>query len=178
MRRYTRPVRRAILFLAASVIVLSWPLMSGGAASLAGGQKPSARQAVSGHFTLRLRYRSGPWVTKLSLRLNKNRLSQFRLCGVWDWPASRRFTCLAAGVRLPAQTNARLEQSPIAKALRRDDSPGWGMVGFSPDPVIKAMLSNTQTGNVYGTFYYRVTLRDVSSKILVTSNKVRLTWHS
>ena len=89
--------------------------------------------------------------------------------------ASLRFMVIirdAAGVRLPAQTNARLEQSPIAKALRRDDSPGWGMVGFSPDPVIKAMLSNTQTGNVYGTFYYRVTLRDVSSKILVTSNKV------
>jgi hypothetical protein len=169
-------VRRAILFLAASSTVLTWPLMSG-AAPRGRTQTPSARQALSGHFTLCERYKSGPWVTKLSLKLNKNRLWAFRLCGVWDWPADRRFTCLAARTRLPEQTSARLEQSPIGKALRRDDSPGWGMVGFSTDPVIKALLSNTETGNVYGTFYYRVTLRDVDGKILLTSNKVKVVWH-
>ena len=132
---------------------------------------------MSGHFTLRVRYKTGPWVTKLSLRLNKNRLWQFKLCGVWNWPSGRRFTCLAAGSKLPARTSARMEQSPIAKAMRRDDSPGWGMVGFSTDPVIRVVLSNTETGNVYGTFYYRVSLRDLSGKVLLTSNKVKVTWH-
>jgi hypothetical protein len=176
MRRYTRPVRRAILFLAAVLTALALPLISGASLHSTVG-KPAARHDVTGHFTLRVRYKSGPWVTKLSLRLNKYRLWEFRLCGVWQWPAGRRFTCLGAGTKLPARTSARLEQSPIGKALRRDDSPGWGMVGFSLDPVIKAALSNTETGNVYGTFYYRVSLRDLQGKILLTSNKVQVNWH-
>jgi hypothetical protein len=169
-------VRRAIFFLASVSTVVLVALGSGRSLRSADAQ-PAARQAVAGHFTVRLRYKNGPWVTRLSLKLNKNRLWAFRVCGVWNWPAGRRFTCLAAGSRLPARTAARIEQNPIAKALRRDDSPGWGMVGYSLDPVAKAALSNTETGNVYGTFYYRVTLRDLSGKVLVTSNKVKLIWH-
>jgi hypothetical protein len=124
---------------------------------------------------VRLR-RRGPWETTLRLKLNKNMLMTFRVCGVWNWPAGRQFTCLGAGSRLPERTVMRMEQSPIAKAMRRDDSPGWGMVGLSPDPVIRTPLSNSETGNKYGTFYYRVTLRDLSGKILLTSNKVKLVW--
>jgi hypothetical protein len=70
-----------------------------------------------------------------------------------------------------------MEQSPVARAMKRDDSPGWGMVGLGSDPVVKVVLSNTETGNRYGTFYYRVTLRDIAGKILLTSNKVTLVWH-
>jgi hypothetical protein len=176
MRRYTRPVRRAILFVVASSLALSWPLASG-ASRQAGSGKPAARRDVTGHITVRLRYKNGPWVKKLSLRLNKNRLNAFRVCGVWNWPNARRFTCLAAGSRLPARTTVRIEQNPIAEAMKRDDSPGWGMVGLGSGPVVKVVLSNTETGNRYGTFYYRVSLRDISGKILLTSNKVTLVWH-
>jgi hypothetical protein len=176
MRRYTRRVRRAILFAVSVAVALSWPIVSG--ASRSGGNgKPAARHAVSGHFTVRVRYKSGPWVTKLSLKLKKTQLMEFRVCGVWNWPASRRFTCLGAGSRLPERTTARMEQSPIANAMRRDDSPGWGMVGLSDHPVITAPLSNTLTDDRYGTFYYRVSLRDLAGAILLTSNKVAVVWH-
>jgi hypothetical protein len=176
MRRYTRPVRRAILFVAAVSLALTWPLVSG-ASRQADSAKPVARRAVAGHITVRLRYKNGPWVTKLSLRLNKDRLNAFNVCGVWNWPTARRFTCLAAGSQLPARTSVRIEQSPIAEAMRRPDSPGWGMVGLASSPLVKVVLSNTETGNRYGTFYYRVSLRDVAGKILLTSNKVTLVWH-
>jgi hypothetical protein len=176
MRRYTRPVRRAIFFVALLSLSLTSPLVSG-ASPRTGGEKTVARQAVTGHFTVRVRYKSGPWVTKLSLKLNKNILMEFRVCGVWNWPTARRFTCLGAGSRLPERTAARIEQSPIGTALKRDDSPGWGMVGFSDHAVVTVPLSNTETGNVYGTFYYRVTLRDVSGAVLIRSNKVQVNWH-
>jgi hypothetical protein len=169
-------MRRAIFFVAALGLTLTWPLVSG-ASPLTGGNKTTARRAVAGHITVRLRYKNGPWVTRLSLRLNKTKLNEFRVCGVWNWPENRRFTCLAAGTRLPERTTVRVEQSPIAEAMKRDDSPGWGMVGFAQDPVVKVPLSNTVTGNRYGTYYYRVTLRDVSGKLLLASNKVKLTWH-
>jgi hypothetical protein len=176
MRRYTRPVRRAIFFVVVLSLALTSPLVPG-ASPRTGGEKAGAQQAVTGHFTVRLRYKSGPWVTKLSLKLNKYQLIAFKICGVWNWPAARRFNCLGAGDRLPARTAARMEQSPIATTLKRDDSPGWGMVGFSNDPVIRVPLSNTATGDLYGKFYYRVTLRDLSGAVLVTSNKVQVTWH-
>ena len=39
------------------------------------------------------------------------------------------------------------------------------------------MLSNTITGNAYGTLRYRVTLRDASGHVLATSNAIKLVWH-
>ena len=177
MGRYTRRVRRAILFAASLSIALAWPLVSG-ASPREENVRPAAPHAVTGHFTVRVRYKSGPWVTRLSLKLTKTRLIEFRVCGVWNWPPTKRFTCLGAGSRLPARTAARMEQSPIGAAMKREDSPGWGMVGLSDDPVIKVPLSNTASGNRYGTVYYRVTLRNVlGGKALVTSNKVTLVWH-
>jgi hypothetical protein len=176
MGRYTRPVRRAIFFAAAVLISATGPVVSG-ASPHAGGGKPAAHRAVTGHITVRLRYKSGPWATKLSLKLNRNGIRAFKLCGVWNWPADRRFTCLGAGSRLPERTFLRVEQSPIANAMKRRDSPGWGMLGMVPDPVVKLPLSNTVAGNRYGTFYYRATLRDPTGKILLTSNKVKLVWH-
>ncbi len=116
-------------------------------------------------------------MTKLSLKLNKYKLNAFRVCGVFNWPSARRFTCLGAGSQLPRGTTVRIEQSPIEKAMKRPDSPGWGMVGLATTPLVKVVLSNTETGNHPGTFYYRVSLRDVSGKILLTSNKVKLVWH-
>jgi hypothetical protein len=169
-------VRRAIVFAALVSIALAAPLVSGASRTGIDG-KPAARQAVSGHFTVRLRYKNGPWVTRLSLKLKIYQLMAFRVCGVWNWPTTRRFTCLGAGSRLPEKTTARMEQSPIGKALKRDDSPGWGMVGLSTDPVCKVALSNTTTGDRYGTYFYRVTLRDLAGAVLLTSNKVTVVWH-
>jgi hypothetical protein len=60
--------------------------------------------------------------------------------------------------------------------MRRSDSHGWGDVGLSPDPVIRTPLSNTVPGDRYGTFFYRVTLRDGAGKALLTSNRVTLVW--
>jgi hypothetical protein len=177
MRRYTRTVRGAIFLVAAVSLALAWPLVSG-ASRQAGSGKPAARRAVTAdHITVRLRYKNGPWVPKLSLRLNRQRLNAFRICGVWNWPNARRFTCLGAGSHLPARTSVRIEQNPVAEAMKRPDSPGWGMVGLGTGPVVKVVLSNTETGNRYGTFYYRVSLRDISGKVLLTSNKVTLVWH-
>jgi hypothetical protein len=176
MKRYTRPVRRAILFVAAVSLALTWPLVSGASRQASSG-KPAVGRAVAGHITVRLRYKSGPWVKRLSLRLNKDRLNAFRVCGVWNWPEARRFTCLGAGTPLPVRTSVRIEQSPIFEAMKREDSPGWGMVALATSPVVKVVLSNTESDNRYGTVYYRVSLRDVAGKILVTSNKVTLVWH-
>ena len=168
-------MRRTVLFAAAACVALVGPLVSG-ATSRSVSAKPAARREISPHITLRLRYKTGPWVTNLSVKLPKYQLETYKVCGVWNWPDERRFTCLGAGSRLPEGTAMRMEQSPIAKALRRSDSPGWGMVGLSPDPVIRTPLSNTVTGNRYGTFYYRVTLRNASGKTLLTSNRVQLVW--
>lgn len=177
MRRYTRRVRRAIFLAATLSVALAWPLVSG-ASPRVEQLKPATSHAVTGHFTLRVRFKSGPWVTKLSLKLRKTKLIEFRICGVWNWPSNKRFTCLGAGSRLPAHTTARMEQSPIGTALKRDDSPGWGMVGASDDPVIRVPLSNTATGDRYGTYYYRVTLREIAGgRPLATSNKVQVVWH-
>jgi hypothetical protein len=71
----------------------------------------------------------------------------------------------------------RLEQSPIRQALKRPDSPGWGMLAVSDQAELEAVLSNTVTGNRYGTMHYRVTLRDASGKVLATSNAIKLVWH-
>jgi len=177
IRRYTRRVRRAILFTATLSLALTWPLASG-ARPRSSAAKPAAGRDVPGAITLRVRYKSGPWATRLSVKLNKNQLNEFRVCGVWNWPAGKRFTCLSSGSKLPARTLLRMEQSPIAKAMKRDDSPGWGMLGISSDPVVKTPLSNTMTGNVNVKFRYLATLRDFQGKVLVTSNIVTFIWHS
>jgi len=164
-------VRRAIFVLA----VLAVGVVAGVSAGSAAEQKLTTRN-IEGHITVRLRYKNGPWTTRVRVKLHRYLLNEFRVCGVWNWPAGRRFTCLGAGERLPTRTLLRMEQSPIAKAMKRPDSPGWGLLGISSDPVIKTPLSNSVTGNAIGTFYYRATLRDLSGKVLLTSNKVRFTW--
>jgi len=164
-------VHRAI-FLAAAALAFAAIAVPG-----ASSRSSSPVRAKADHITTRLRYNNGPWVTKLSLKLNKFRLNAFKVCGVFNWPAARRFTCLGAGSQLPRGTTVRIEQSPIEEAMKRPDSPGWGMVGLAASPLVKVVLSNTETGNHTGTFYYRVSLRDVAGKILLTSNKVQLVWH-
>jgi predicted butyrate kinase (DUF1464 family) len=53
-----------------------------------------------------------------------------------------------------------------------------GDVGRVKDnAALEAVLSNTVSGNKYGTLHYRVTLRDSSGHVLATSNAIKLVWH-
>lgn len=167
-------MRRAVLLLVVAFVVLTSTLASGAAAGRSGGTRTAE---VTGTITLRARLHQGAWRRSLSLRLVKLRLTSFALCAIWNHPAGAAFDCEAAShTKLPEGTTMRLEQSPVAKALKRADSPGWGMLGASPDGALGAVLSNLVTGNHRGTFHYRVTLRDRAGKILVTSNAFTVVW--
>lgn len=180
--RYTRGVLRASLILALVSAALALPLGSDASIHRTGSPASAKRAAAEppGTITLRARLGREVWRKSLSLKLNKNKLVTFALCGLWDQPPTVAFTpkCTAAsGDKLPNGTLLRLEQNPIRKALPRADSPGWGLLAMTDHSEIEAILSNTLTGNVYGTFHYRVTLRNVSGQVLATSNALTLYWH-
>ncbi len=161
---------RTALALVAASLALAIPV----AAGAAGGDTA----AVNGAITLRAKFHQGPWKKSLYLKLVKLRLDSFSLCAIWNHKNGDPFDCDAAAANsLPEGTILRLEQSPIARALKRSDSPGWGMLGASQDGALGAVLSNLLTGNKRGTFHYRVTLRDRSGQVLVTSNTFTLVWH-
>lgn len=129
-------------------------------------------------IALRARIDHGAWQHRLSLKLVKTKLITFSLCGVWDAPSGSAFTCATPhGARLPAGTTMRLEQHPVGRALKRADSPGWGMLAASSTASLGAVLSNTVTGDVLGRFRYRVTLRDTAGRVLARSNVLAVDWH-
>jgi hypothetical protein len=168
--------RAAVAVLA--VLVASAALAATLAAGAYGRGASSRRAAATGEITLRAKFHDGAWKKALYLKLVKLRLTDFSLCAIWNHPAGSAFDCDAASRgALPEGTMLRLEQSPVAKAVRRDDSPGWGMLGASPNAALGAVLSNLVTGNRTGTFHYRVTLRDRASKVLATSNIFTVVWH-
>src|SRR6266550_3501025 len=140
--------------------------------SLASGAYGAGKSsAVTGTITLRAKFHGGLWKKSLYIKLVKLRLTDFTLCAIWTRPAGETFDCeLASKRQLPEGTIMRLEQSPVAKAVNRPESPGWGMLGASPDAALGAVLSNLVSGNRVGTFKYRVTLRDRSNQLLVASN--------
>jgi hypothetical protein len=127
-------------------------------------------------ITLRARAHHGPWRQTLSLKLVTTSLTEFSVCAVRTERVLERFDCRANG-RLPKGTALRLEQDPVGRGLKRADSPGWGMLASSEEPVLEAALSNTVSGDRPGTVHYRVTLRDPSGKILARSNRFTVTWH-
>jgi hypothetical protein len=165
-------VLRAVLALVCALVVLASPLLPGAYAG-------RTSKAVTGTITLRARYHGGLWQKSLYLKLVKLRLIDFSLCAIWNHTAGDTFDCEPASKRqLPEGTSLRLEQSPVARGVVRADSPGWGMLGSSPDAGLGAVLSNLVSGNRVGTFRYRVTLRDRSNQLLVASNTLRVVWHS
>ena len=179
--RYTPAVPRAVLTVAVAGAALIWPF-----ALVASADRPGALAVPAGErathqddskLTLRLRTRLGTWKKSLYLKLNKNVLSSFAACGIRNWNGTDKFDCEVASGRLPSGNFLRLEQSPIAKALRRADSPGWGMLGLTSSTRVGVVVSNVVTGNRYGTYRYRVTLRAGSGQVLGTSNVVTVTWH-
>lgn len=184
LARYTPAVPRAFLPVVVAGAALVWPFAVGASAerlearpTVAGPSSERATQQDDSKLTLRLRTRVGPWKTSLYLKLNKNVLSTFSACGIRNWDGAEKFDCEAAAGRLPGGNFLRLEQSPRAKALARPDSPGWGMLGLTSNTRVGVVLSNVLTGNKYGTYRYRVTLRNGSGQVLATSNVVKVTWH-
>ena len=116
---------------------------------------------------LRLRYKNGPWLTKLSLPLNRHKLNAFKVCGVWNWPAGRvhlprRRLGLPGADAPPDGAVARSRER-----MKRARQPRLGHGGARPEPVVKVPLSNRSPANKWGTFYYRVTLRDLAGKMLL-----------
>jgi hypothetical protein len=170
-------VPRTILLLVVVGATLVWPFAIDASADRTGVAGPRAAQQDDSKLTLRLRTRLGPWKTALYLKLNKNKLYTFSACGIRNWDGTEKFDCEAAAGRLPSGNFLRLEQSPRAKALARADSPGWGMLGLTSNTRVGVALSNVLTGNKYGTYRYRVTLRTGSGQVLATSNIVKVTWH-
>jgi hypothetical protein len=51
------------------------------------------------------------------------------------------------------------------------------MLGTAADTRIGAALSNVLTGDKFGKFRYRVTVRSSAGQVLATSNIVSVTWH-
>src|SRR3989442_9695236 len=180
---YTAPMPRAILVLVIASIAFACALTFGASIGRTGA---SATRVLSGTrtaaadpgiITLRLRYRRGLWKTSLSLKLVKTRLISFSICAIRNYQAGQKYDCdLDRGAGLSGGMTMRLEQNPVAKALSRADSPGWGMLGVSITGRLGAVLSNTVTGDKFGTFRYRVTLRDSSGKVLATSNPASGPW--
>lgn len=160
-------VTAALVLVAALAVTL--------AGSAAGG--PQQRSDVTGTILLRARIHQGPWKQSLSIKFVQLQLKSFTLCAIWNHQAGEKFDCDAASKsKLPEGTTLRLEQSPVGKAVKRPESPGWGMIGASPDAALGAVVSNLVTGNKRGTFHYRVTLRDRTNKVLVTSNVFTVVW--
>lgn len=153
-------------------------LVSTGVVGACASAEAERATSAADSIALRARIDHHAWQRGLSLKLVKTRLITFTLCAVWDAPSAQAFTCAAPhGSLLPAGTTMRLEQHPVARAMKRADSPGWGMLADSATPEIGAVLSNTVTGDVTGTFRYRVTLRDPAGKVLLSSNVLPIRWH-
>jgi invasion protein IalB len=157
---------------------LAAALVSTGVVSACASAEAERATPAADSIALRVRIDHGAWQRGVSLQLVKTKLITFSLCAVWDAPSGHVFKCAVPhGVRLPAGTTMRLEQHPVGRSLKRADSPGWGMLAASSTPEVGAVLSNTLTGDVTGTFRYRVTLRDPAGKVLLSSNVLPIHWH-
>lgn len=157
---------------------LAAALSSTGVVSACASAEAERAAPAADSIALRARVDHGAWQHRLSLKLVKTKLITFSLCAVWDAPPGSAFKCAAPhGARLPSGTTMRLEQHPVGRALKRADSPGWGMLAASSTASLGAVLSNTVTGDVTGRFRYRVTLRDSAGKVLLRSNVFPIDWH-
>ena len=119
----------------------------------------------------------GTWQRRLRLKLLKRRLNRFELCAMVNQVRFSPSCDPRPGSVLPRGTILRLEQKPAGKGIRVQDTPGWGMVGTSLDASLFAVLSNVVTGNTFGTYTYRVTLRDAEGNIVARSKPFKVVWH-
>jgi hypothetical protein len=170
---------RALFAAFAVSLGLSFALASG--VSGAGTRPSSAAGAMTGAaapIVLRGRPGSqGPWRRYLWLKLDRNDVTSFSVCAIWNRTSPPPPTCHAApGARLPRGTVMRLEQLAGRSRLRRGASRRWRTVGTSRDAALTAVLSNAVAGNRPGAVLYKVTLRNRAGRIYRTSNTFKVFW--
>lgn len=136
---------------------------------------PSARAASN--VQIWVKTRGGPWTKRLSLRLVRAKLSVFYVCATYNTTLAARARCESTNSLDQPGTLLKIEQSPIKKAQRRPESPGWGLVGAGDKTLVQAELSNLVTGDNFGTFKYRATLRGLDGRQIAVSKTVPVVWH-
>jgi hypothetical protein len=140
----------------------------------------TAERAGNAKITLlEAAHTDGPWTRRLSLRLGRGGVpAQFYVCAVWTQREVAEPCGTEPGGTLRAGSTLRLEQHPVGPGLERADSPGWGLVGTSEEPVLRITLSDfVSANNKPATVTYRVTLRDPSGRVVATSNTITIAWH-
>ena len=152
---------------------------AGGSQTATEGQTTTEAAEGAATITLRgARLNDGLWRRDVSLKLGRGGVPvSFYVCGVWSHARPKDPCRAAPGDVLPVGTTMRLEQRPIGPAIKRADSPGWGLVGTSEEAGLDVPLSSFVSGNRPGPVTYRVTLRNASGRVLTTSNTITISWH-
>lgn len=150
-------------------------LAAGTAFASSGPQAPSARNATD--VQVWVKSRGGPWTKRLSLKLRKAKLSVFYVCATYNTALPARAQCESTADLDTPGTLLKIEQSPVKKAQKRPESPGWGLVAAGNKKIVQAELSNLVTGDNFGTFKYRATLRSLDGKQIAVSKAVPVVWH-
>ena len=150
-------------------------LAAGSAFAASGPQTSGARKADS--IQVWVKARGGPWTKRLSFKLRKAKLSVFYVCATYNTTLAARARCEGTADLDQPGTLLKIEQSPIKKAQKRPESPGWGLVGAGNKNLVQAELSNLVTGDNYGTFKYRATLRSLDGRQIAVSKAVPVVWH-
>jgi len=157
------------------VVLAAFALAAGTAFASSGPQTAGAQQADS--IQIWVKTRGGPWTKRLSLKLVRAKLSVFYVCATFNTALARRDRCESTTLLDQPGTLLKIEQSPIKKAQRRPESPGWGLVGAGNEKLVQAELSNLVTGDSFGTFRYRAALRAPDGKPMAVSRAVPVIWH-
>jgi hypothetical protein len=164
-------VLRLPLILALAVCALA----AGTAVAASGPQSSGAGKADN--VQIWVTTRGGPWTKRLSLKLVRSKLSVFYLCATYNTALARRDKCESASDLDQPGTLLKIEQNPVKKAQKRPESPGWGLVGAGSKKLVQAELSNLVTGDSFGTFKYRATLRSLDGKQIAASAAIPVVWH-
>src|SRR5205085_6022940 len=131
---------------------------------------PAAR--ATGSIQVWVKTRGGAWTKRLSLKLRRSKLSVFYLCATYDTTLAGRAACESTEAIGQPGTLLKIEQSPLGKAQRRPESPGWGLVGAGDKKLVQAELSNLVTGDRFGTFKYRAALRSLDGRQIAASKAI------
>jgi hypothetical protein len=170
-------MRRTHLALSVAVPALAAAFVTGcGGKSAATTSTAEAGPTVSLGISV---HAPGPWKRSISLKLLKGPVPvPFFACGTLNRNVPDQGCDSAPTISLPPGTNLRLEQRPSGPAVKRADSPGWGIVATSDESTLDAVLSSFVAGNRLGRVTYKLTLRRrASGRVVATSNTVTVDWH-
>ncbi len=126
----TSPTLPRVFRLAVVISLASLTLVAGAAFGSSAPRHAAGRSADTVALWAKSS-RGGPWRRTLSFKLHKLKLSVFYVCATYNTTLSVRDDCSPDEV-LPSETFLRIEQTPIKRAQKRADSPGWGLVAMGP----------------------------------------------